>query len=135
MENEMIKVYYRGSCGSSKHALAWFQDHDIKVQTNRISQINHRVLVNFLVLSDEGMKDIIKRPSRSSNNVKQNLKHVVEMNFDKAIFFLLNHTELLQTPLIMDETNFLAGYNEEEIRKFLPKKYRDYIRKYSKNHY
>ena len=34
------------------------------------------------------------------------------------------HPYVLQTPIIIDGNNYLIGYNEDEIRKFLPKEYR-----------
>ena len=49
---------------------------------------------------------------------------MMDMTLNEALDYLLSNSDLLPTPIIMDEKNFLIGYNENEIRKFLPKKLR-----------
>nr|WP_285004996.1 ArsC/Spx/MgsR family protein [Lactococcus garvieae] len=46
------------------------------------------------------------------------------LSFNEALDFVLSHPYVLQTPIIIDGKNYLIGYNEDEIRKFLPKEYR-----------
>ncbi|MFQ6324407.1 ArsC/Spx/MgsR family protein [Lactococcus garvieae] len=43
------------------------------------------------------------------------------LSFNEALDFVLSHTYILQAPIIIDGNNYLIGYNEDEIRKFLPK--------------
>ncbi|MCI3861391.1 ArsC/Spx/MgsR family protein [Lactococcus garvieae] len=122
----MIKVYYRGSCGSSRRAFSWFKKYNLGVQKQQICKITRNDLVKLLQLSDEGLKDILKRPGKSSTEVKEALKYMEQLSFNDALNFLLSHPYVLQTPIIMDGQNHLIGYNEDEIRKFLPKEYRRY---------
>ncbi|MFQ6324153.1 ArsC/Spx/MgsR family protein [Lactococcus garvieae] len=120
----MIKIYYRGSCGSSRRAISWFEKYNIDVQKQQISKMTRNDLVKLLKHSDEGLIDILKRPGKSSTEVKDALRYMELLSFNEALAFLLSHPYVLQTPIIMDERNHLIGYNVDEIRKFLPKEYR-----------
>ncbi|WP_285046974.1 ArsC/Spx/MgsR family protein [Lactococcus petauri] len=120
----MIKVYYRGSCGSSRRAFSWFEKYNIGVQKYQISKINRTDLVKLLQLSEEGINDIVKRPGKSSIEVKEALKYMEILSFNDALNFIISHPYILQTPIIMDKHSYLIGYNEDEIRKFLPKEHR-----------
>lgn len=120
----MIKIYYKGSCGSSRRAISWFEKYNIDVQKQQISKITRNDLVKLLKYSDEGLIDILKRPGKSSTEVKYALRYMELLSFNEALDFLLSHPYVLQTPIIMDERNHLIGYNVDEIRKFLPKEYR-----------
>ncbi|MFK4898929.1 ArsC/Spx/MgsR family protein [Lactococcus petauri] len=120
----MIQVYYRGSCGSSKQAFSWFEKYNIDVQKQNISKITKRDLYKLLQISDGGLKDITKRQEKSGDKVKKALSYMELLSFNEALNFLLSHPYVLQSPIIMDEYNYLIGYNEDEIRIFLPKEYR-----------
>lgn len=48
----MIKVYYRGSCGSSRRAFSWFEKYNLNVQKQQISKMTRNDLVKLLQLSD-----------------------------------------------------------------------------------
>lgn len=120
----MIKVYFRGSCGSSRRAFSWFEKYNINVQKYQISKMTRSDLVKLLQLSDEGLKDIIKRPGKSSSEVRDAITYMELLSFNEALDFVLSHSYVLQTPIIIDGNNYLIGYNEDEIRKFLPKEYR-----------
>lgn len=120
----MIKVYYRGSCGSSQRAFSWFLKHKLDVQKKQISKITRNDLIKLLQFSDEGLKEIVKRPSKSKTEVRELLKHLEILSFNEAIDFLILNPCMLQTPIIMARHNHLVGYNEDDIRMFLPKQYR-----------
>ena len=120
----MIKIYYRMGCGSSRRALAWFQTYGIEVQQQRVDKLTKEDLIKLLSLSDEGTSEVLKCASRSSSNVNKMLNHIMELSFNEALDFILEHPIMLQAPLILDENKHLIGYNDDEIRMFLPKKYR-----------
>lgn len=126
----MIKIYYRESCGSSQRAFSWFEKYNLDVQKQQISKITRDDLINLLQISNGGLKDIVKRSRKRSSEVKVALKHMEHLSFNEAINFLLSHPYVLQTPIIMDRHNNLIGYNEDEIRKFLPKAYRQGYRRH-----
>ena len=42
------------------------------------------------------------------------------MSFEEAIDYLVDHVEILQTPIIVDKNQLFAGFNGSEIRQFIP---------------
>ena len=46
------------------------------------------------------------------------------MKMEDLINFIKNNPSILKRPIIMDEHHFLVGYNEEEIRIFIPRSQR-----------
>lgn len=128
-KGKLIKIYYRTSCGSSQRAISWFKKHKLNIQQQQISQITRNDLFKILQLSDEGFTDIIKHPGKSDSVVNEALDYIESLSFNEAIGFLVTHTTILKTPIILDGENHLIGYNVEEIRKFIPKEYRQQINK------
>ena len=120
----MIRIYYRGSCFSSKRAFAWFEKYNIHVEKKRISKLDKKELIELLSLSNEGLKEILKSAGRSSKGVQELIDRVMGLSFNESLDFLIAHPEILQTPIIMGDNKLLIGYNEDEIRQFLPKEYR-----------
>lgn len=50
-----------------------------------------------------------------------------KMDFNDTVDFILKHTELLKTPILIDKNKLMIGFNAEDIRKFIPKNRRKYI--------
>lgn len=99
------------------------------MQKQLISTIDRNNLLKLLQLSDEGVEDILKRPVKSSVRVNNALKYIESLTFNQAVDYILEHACLLKTPVILEGNNLLVGYNEDEIRKFLPKEYRRHLLK------
>lgn len=116
----MVKIYYRESCGSSRRAISWFERYSIEVEKCKLSRLDKKDFVKILSLSERGIINVIKKSKKNSLL----LEAMSEMQISEAIDFLLLHTYLLQSPIILVGQKLLIGYNEEEIRKFLPKEYR-----------
>jgi regulatory protein spx len=120
----MIKVYYKKSCGSSRRALSWFKKYNIEIQEQRISEIKKEDLFQLLQQSSEGLKEIVKNPLMSCKEVKKALHYIEHLSLNEALDFLILNPNVLQTPIIMEGSNYFIGYNADEIRVFLPKEYR-----------
>ncbi|MEY8538198.1 ArsC/Spx/MgsR family protein [Lactococcus muris] len=120
----MIKIYYRGSCGSSRRAFSWFEKYDIHVEKKRVSRLDKKELIQLLSFSNEGLKEILKSSDRSGKAVQKSLDHIMGLSFNESLDFLIAHPDIFQTPIIMGDNKLLIGYNEDEIRQFLPKEYR-----------
>nr|WP_270744839.1 ArsC/Spx/MgsR family protein [Lactococcus petauri] len=77
-------------------------------------------------MTDKGLEDIVKRPMRSKSETRKGILHLYELSFNEGLEYLKHNTNLLQTPIVLDDNKLLVGYNSEEIRKYLPQKYRRY---------
>lgn len=120
----MIKIYYRRGCRSSQRVFCWFEKHNIDVQKQQISQITRAELIKLLQHSDDGLKDVVKNPRKANSEVKEALQYMNQLSLNKAIDFILSHSYIMPTPIIIDDNKHFIGYNENEIRIFLPKEYR-----------
>ncbi|WP_285009606.1 ArsC/Spx/MgsR family protein [Lactococcus formosensis] len=49
------------------------------------------------------------------------------MKLKSALYYLKMNTSLFKTPIILDENNYLIGYNSDEIRRFFPREYRKFL--------
>lgn len=123
-QKEMIRLYYRGNCGSSRRAIEWFEKYSLQVEKIKIDQITKKDLINLLSFTDEGMQGVVKRAEKSNSITRKSLNKLINMTFNEAIEFLLYHTNLLQTHIILEGKNILTGYNEDDIRKLSPREYR-----------
>lgn len=120
----MIYVYYRVNCRSSKKTFAWFTKYNIEIQKLKINKITKKDLLFLLESSNNGIYYIIKRPGKNRLKVTEILNEMMEMTLNEALDFLLSNSEIIPTPIIIGDKNCLIGYNEDEIRQFLPKKLR-----------
>lgn len=120
----MIKVYYRSSCSSTQRTFRWFEEHSIPIEKRRISKITSQELVKILSLTDLGLEDVLKRSSRHRSVYTNFMNGEAECSFRESVMFLQKNTDLLQTPIIVKENKLLIGFNNDEIRQFLPQEYR-----------
>mgnify|MGYP001228268054 CR=1 FL=1 len=117
-----IKVY-GSSCASTRKARKWLKAHDIPYVYKDITRkpITVEEIQHILRLTEEGTKDII---STRSNVYKQ-----LDINLDtipmKELYKLIQeHPRLLRHPIIFDENRLQIGYDEHNIRQFIPKEER-----------
>lgn len=122
----MLRIYHRKGCTSSQRALNWFEQYEININNKIINQISKKELLHLLTLTEQGLEDIMKHPSKCSSSNKQKLDCLKDMTLSEALEYLEKNTELLQSPIIIEKDKFLVGYNAEEIRQFIPKEYRHF---------
>lgn len=120
----MVKVYYRNRCTSSKRAIQWLNDYDIDISKKNMQEISNDELVNILSSTNNGISDILRNYKKFSYYKKLKVDILKEMTFNEALDFLKKNTDIIQTPIIIEEKKILIGYNSEQIRMFLPKEYR-----------
>ena len=120
----MIKVYYKRGCNSSRKALSWFKNQKIQVYKKNINKITVDEIIILLSSTDGGVEELLKKPNEKNYGEKNKISDLMDMNLNKAISFLEAYPSLFRTPIIIKDNNILVGYNIEEIRKYIPQKYR-----------
>lgn len=116
----MIKVYYRKGCNSSNRSLDWLKKYNLPMKTIRVGHIQRADLIEVLRLCEEGVDDLLRHP----HNVQE--LGLSEVSMGDCLSFLEHHTNLIRSPIIIEEDNLLIGFNEEQMRQFLPKAFRRY---------
>ena len=115
----MIKIYTTPSCSSCRKAKKFFKEENIPFQEKNIfvSDLNENELKDILMKSENGTEDII---STRSKIIKENDVDVDNMTISELITFIRNNPSILKRPILVDESKIQVGYNEEEIRVFIP---------------
>lgn len=77
--------------------------------------------MQVLRMTENGTEEIISTRSRTFQNLKINLD---DLSIDQLIDLVEKNPSLLRRPIIMDDRRLQVDYNEDEIRRFLPRKVR-----------
>ena len=85
------------------------------------SPLSRDELLKILSYTENGTEDIISTRSK----VFQKLDiDVDELSVSELINLISKNPSLLRRPIIMDNKRMQIGFNEDEIRAFLPRSYR-----------
>ena len=119
----MLNLYTSPSCTSCRKAKAWLKEHDISFKERNIfaTPLNKEEIMQVLRMTENGTEEIISTRSRTFQNLKINLD---DLSIDQLIDLVEKNPSLLRRPIIMEDRRLQVGYNEDEIRRFLPRKVR-----------
>lgn len=74
-------------------------------------------------MTEDGTDEIISTRSKVFQKLNVNLE---TMPLQELYQLINEHPGLLRCPIIIDEKRLQVGYNEDEIRRFLPRKVRTF---------
>ena len=119
----MVTLYTSPSCTSCRKARAWLQEHDIPFKERNIfsEPLSKNEIKNILQMTVHGTEDIISKRSKAYGQLKVDLD---ELPMNQLYKLLQEKPGLLRRPIIIDDRRMQVGYNEDEIRRFLPRKVR-----------
>lgn len=119
----MVTLYTSPSCTSCRKARVWLREHEIPFTERNIfaEPLTMTEIKNILRMTENGTEDIISKRSKAY----QALKVDVDSLSMTDLYELIRKTPgLLRRPIIIDDKRLQIGYNEDEIRRFLPRKVR-----------
>ncbi|MGX7348739.1 transcriptional regulator SpxA [Dolosicoccus paucivorans] len=119
----MVTLYITPSCTSCRKARAWLEEHSIPfVERNIFSDpLTVDELKEILRLTEEGTEDIISTRSKAFLELDIELS---ELHLNDFFDMVQEQPGLLRRPIIIDEKRLQIGFNEDEIRRFLPREVR-----------
>ncbi|RZI48194.1 ArsC/Spx/MgsR family protein [Lactococcus kimchii] len=120
----MIKIYQKSQTNQSTERVRdWLTARAIPYQTISKSSLSKADLMRVLSLSNKGFDEIMVSESKAPKLYSQlrNSRDLEQMTTDEMIQFLLEHPQLLRSPITFDEQRLLVGYNTDDIRTFLPR--------------
>lgn len=120
----MVTLYTSPSCTSCRKAKAWLLEHDIPFTERNIfaEPLSVPEIKNILRMTENGTEDIISKRSKAYAQLKVNLN---ELPMKELYELISNNPGLLRRPIILDDKRLQVGYNEDEIRRFLPRRVRE----------
>lgn len=120
----MIKLYVSPSCTSCRKAKAWLEEQNLEFEEKNIfhEPLSQDEIKNILSLTEEGTEEIISYRSQAYQSLDVNIE---DLSMNELLALFKNQPSLIRRPIIMDDRRLQIGYNEEEIRCFLPREVRE----------
>jgi regulatory protein spx len=121
----MVTLYTSPSCTSCRKAKAWLEKHNIPyVERNIFAEpLTIEEIKGILRMTENGTDEIISTRSKIFQQLNINVEAMPLQDLYEVI---RQNPGLLRRPIIIDEKRLQVGYNEDEIRRFLPRKVRTY---------
>ena len=116
----MLTLYTSPSCTSCRQARAWLQEHEIPfVERNIFSEpLNISELKSILQMTEDGTEEIISTRSKVFQKLNMDLD---DLPLKELLELVQDNPGLLRRPIMVDEKRLQVGFNEDEIRRFLPR--------------
>lgn len=116
----MLTLYTSPSCTSCRKARAWLQEHEIAFQERNIfsEPLNISELKVILRMTEDGTEEIISTRSKVFQKLNMDLD---ELPLQELLELVKENPGLLRRPIMIDEKRLQVGFNEDEIRRFLPR--------------
>ncbi|MEL3971713.1 transcriptional regulator SpxA [Rossellomorea oryzaecorticis] len=121
----MVTLYLTPSCTSCRKARAWFEEHGIEYTERNIlmEPLTVDEIKSILRLTEDGTEEII---SKNSNTYKELNVDIDSLPLKQLYQLIMENPKILRRPIMLDEKRIHVGYNDEEIRSFLPRKLRTF---------
>ena len=116
----LLTLYTSPSCTSCRKARAWLQEHQIPfVERNIFSEpLNSSELKAILQMTEDGTEEIISTRSKVFQKLNMDLD---DLPLQDLLELVQNNPGLLRRPIMIDDKRLQVGFNEDEIRRFLPR--------------
>lgn len=121
----MVTLFTSPSCTSCRKAKAWLIEHNIPFTERNIFSEGLTIdeIKAILSMTEEGTEDIISTRSKTFQKLNIDIDVLSLQDLYKII---QENPGLLRRPILMDAKRLQVGYNEDEIRRFLPRKVRTF---------
>ncbi|ANY11261.1 transcriptional regulator Spx [Leuconostoc lactis] len=119
----MVTLYSSPSCTSCRKAKQWLVDHNLPFIERNLNKEPLRAedVKAMLRLTEDGTEKLISTRSKIFSELTIDLD---DMSINKLIDLIVLYPSLLKRPIILDDQRMQIGYNDDEIRRFLPREVR-----------
>lgn len=121
----MVTLYTSPSCTSCRKAKTWLEENDIPfVERNIFSEpLTIDEIKEIFRMTEDGTDEIISTRSKAFQELDIQLEN---MPLQELFDLIKANPGLLRRPILIDEKRLQVGYNDDEIRRFLPRKVRTF---------
>ncbi|WP_283678905.1 transcriptional regulator Spx [Lentilactobacillus sp. Marseille-Q4993] len=115
-----VEFYTTPSCTSCRKAKSWLDENQVPYRERNIfaNPLTKDELKKILILSEEGTEGLISTRSFAFNQYRDKL---ADMTIDELLDLLSSHPEMIRRPIMVDNKRLQIGFNDDEIRRFLPR--------------
>lgn len=119
----MVTLFVTPSCTSCRKAKAWLEMHNIEYQERNIftEPLSEVEIKSILKMTENGTEDIVSLRSKAYAELEIDIAELPMKDFYQLV---QDQPGLLRRPIILDDKRLQIGYNEDEIRRFLPREVR-----------
>ena len=119
----MIILYTSPGCASCRKAKQWLKDNDMKfVEKNIFTTLLKEEEIKYLLQrSENGTEDIISTRSKAFQNLNRDLE---DISVKELIEIIRENPSILKRPIMINESSFVVGYDDDEITALVPAKLR-----------
>lgn len=116
----MITLYSSASCTSCRKAHSWLEEHNIPFTEKNVftEKITDQELKAILQLTENGTNEIISQRSQAFRDLNITID---DMPLGEVLKLIQQHPGIMRRPILIDDKRLLVGFNEEDIRCFLPR--------------
>jgi len=121
----MVNLYVTPSCTSCRKAKSWLEEHHIDYNVKNImnESLTLEEIKSILRMTETGTEEIISNKSKTIQELNIDID---SLPLNELYKLIINNPKMLRMPIILDEKRLQVGYNEDEIRSFLPRKLRTF---------
>lgn len=118
-----VTIYTQSSCSSSRKALKWLNENNISYSEKRTTSqpLTLAEFKHILSMTEDGTDEII---ATNSNDFKNLAIDIDQLSIQELYNLIQQHPRMLRSPILLDEKRIQIGYNEMDIRRFIPRKVR-----------
>ncbi|GAB6092345.1 transcriptional regulator SpxA [Furfurilactobacillus curtus] len=118
--SNLVTLYTSPSCTSCRKARAWLTENNIPFTERNIfaEPLSTDEIKTVLRMTEDGTEEIISKRSKIFQDLHIDLD---DLPMNQLIDLVHENPALLRRPIIMDDKRLQVGYNEDEIRRFLPR--------------
>ena len=119
----MVTLFVTPSSTSSRKARAWLEEHQIPFTERNImaNPLSVNEIKSILRMTENGTEDLISTRSKAYQVLDVDLDEVPMNDLYQIIH---DNPGMLRRPIMMDDKRLQICYNEDEIRRFLPREVR-----------
>jgi regulatory protein spx len=117
------KLFTATSNTSCRKAIAWMNEYEIPYVEKNISTtpITVEEIQEILALTNEGTEEIISKKAYAIKKLKVDID---SLSMPQLYQVIQDNPGILRLPIIHDGRKLQVGYNDDEIRQFLPRWFR-----------
>ncbi|WP_137627122.1 transcriptional regulator SpxA [Lactiplantibacillus pingfangensis] len=119
----MVTLYTSPSCTSCRKAKVWLQAHEIEFTERNLfaEPLSIDEIKGILQMTEDGTEEIISTRSKAFQRLQLDID---DLSLTQLYDLISRDPSLLRRPILLDEKRLQVGYNEDEIRRFLPRRIR-----------
>lgn len=118
-----VTIYTQASCSSSRKAIKWLKENNIAYNEKRITSqpLSLSEFKEILSMTEDGTDEII---ATNSNDFKNLQLDIDQLSIQELYTLIQQYPRMLRSPILVDAKRIQVGYNEMDIRRFIPRKVR-----------